>query len=126
MEYQVEQMLTTGGGWQDQVGGLLPGIKFSSSPSHLPLFVDYEVLDVPQSFIDVLNQHMICIYTGSSSLAPSSPTMLSHTHTHTPQRTFATSSQHRPHTTCPRSLAGRAEAVACKVLLPLSCAWYDG
>jgi galactokinase/mevalonate kinase-like predicted kinase len=24
---QVEQMLTTGGGWQDQIGGLVPGIK---------------------------------------------------------------------------------------------------
>jgi hypothetical protein len=23
----VEQMLTTGGGWQDQVGGIFPGIK---------------------------------------------------------------------------------------------------
>jgi galactokinase/mevalonate kinase-like predicted kinase len=89
MEYQVEQMLTTGGGWQDQVGGLLPGIKFSSSPSHLPLFVDFEVLDVPLSFIDVLNQHMICIYTGSSSLAPSSPTFLSHVNV---------LSQHPPHT----------------------------
>jgi hypothetical protein len=25
---QVEQMLTTGGGWQDQIGGLLPGVKY--------------------------------------------------------------------------------------------------
>ena len=24
---QVEQLLTTGGGWQDQVGGILPGVK---------------------------------------------------------------------------------------------------
>jgi len=28
---QVEQMLTTGGGWQDQVGGLLPGVKYVES-----------------------------------------------------------------------------------------------
>jgi fucokinase len=58
-------MLTTGGGWQDQVGGLLPGIKFSESPASLPLSIEFEVLDVPESFIDTLNQHMICIYTGS-------------------------------------------------------------
>ena len=57
-------MLTTGGGWQDQVGGLLPGIKFSESPASLPLSVEFEVLDVPESFIATLNQHMICIYTG--------------------------------------------------------------
>ncbi|HXK10258.1 MAG TPA: L-fucokinase [Vicinamibacteria bacterium] len=28
---QVEQMLTTGGGWQDQIGGLLSGIKYVES-----------------------------------------------------------------------------------------------
>jgi hypothetical protein len=28
----VEQLLTSGGGWQDQVGGILPGFKLSYSP----------------------------------------------------------------------------------------------
>jgi galactokinase/mevalonate kinase-like predicted kinase len=28
---QVEQMLTTGGGWQDQIGGLLSGVKYVES-----------------------------------------------------------------------------------------------
>ena len=28
---QVEQMLTTGGGWQDQAGGILPGFKRGSA-----------------------------------------------------------------------------------------------
>ena len=28
---QVEQMLTTGGGWQDQIGGLVPGMKYIES-----------------------------------------------------------------------------------------------
>eukprot|EP00965_Chrysotila_dentata_P036780 1223934-Pleurochrysis_carterae.AAC.3 len=36
----VEQMLTTGGGWQDQVGGIVPGIKRCSSAAKLPLVVE--------------------------------------------------------------------------------------
>ena len=35
----VEQMLTTGGGWQDQVGGLWPGVKTSWCASALPVVV---------------------------------------------------------------------------------------
>lgn len=57
-------MLTTGGGWQDQVGGLLPGFKFTVSPARLPLTIEYEVIEIPSSFIDLLNRHMVCIYTG--------------------------------------------------------------
>jgi len=57
-------MLTTGGGWQDQVGGLLPGIKFTESPASLPLTVNYEILNVAADFIHALNRHMICVYTG--------------------------------------------------------------
>ena len=30
----VEQLLTTGGGWQDQVGGLHPGLSLGSSPTN--------------------------------------------------------------------------------------------
>lgn len=45
---QVEQMLTTGGGWQDQAGGLLPGVKRCSSLAVLPLAVESAILPVPQ------------------------------------------------------------------------------
>uniref|UniRef100_H2YTS9 Uncharacterized protein n=1 Tax=Ciona savignyi TaxID=51511 RepID=H2YTS9_CIOSA len=40
----VEQMLTTGGGWQDQVGGCLGGIKIGRSANTLPLHVTVEML----------------------------------------------------------------------------------
>ena len=30
----VEQLLTTGGGWQDQVGGLYPGVQLGTSPAN--------------------------------------------------------------------------------------------
>jgi fucokinase len=37
----VEQKLTTGGGWQDQVGGLLPGFKLTTSSAKIPLEVPF-------------------------------------------------------------------------------------
>jgi galactokinase/mevalonate kinase-like predicted kinase len=47
---QLEQELTTGGGWQDQVGGVLPGVKMISAEAELvpaPLihYVPSDVLD---------------------------------------------------------------------------------
>ncbi|KAL6059326.1 Small nuclear ribonucleoprotein Sm D1 [Balamuthia mandrillaris] len=65
----VEQMLTTGGGWQDQVGGLFPGIKYTTSPAKLPLEVNVDVLEVPSTFLELLNQHLLLIYTGRTRLA---------------------------------------------------------
>ena len=35
----LEQVLTTGGGWQDQVGGIYPFAKLSQSANKLPLHV---------------------------------------------------------------------------------------
>ncbi|KAL6059312.1 Fucose kinase, variant 2 [Balamuthia mandrillaris] len=72
----VEQMLTTGGGWQDQVGGLFPGIKYTTSPAKLPLEVNVDVLEVPSTFLELLNQHLLLIYTGIFLLLPASQTVL--------------------------------------------------
>eukprot|EP01113_Clastostelium_recurvatum_P026316 TRINITY_DN3158_c0_g1_i5.p1 TRINITY_DN3158_c0_g1~~TRINITY_DN3158_c0_g1_i5.p1 ORF type:complete len:896 (+),score=116.44 TRINITY_DN3158_c0_g1_i5:2-2689(+) len=72
---KVEQMLTTGGGWQDQVGGLLPGIKLSYSKPHIPLTVRYEIAtagNTPEShasFLKKLESHFCLIYTGRTRLA---------------------------------------------------------
>ena len=67
----LEQLLTTGGGWQDQVGGLLPGFKFSISPDVFPVSVHTETLTVPESLIDAFNHRLVCIYTGRQRLARS-------------------------------------------------------
>ena len=66
---QVEQMLTTGGGWQDQAGGLLPAIKRCSSAAALPLAVDSSVLPIPEQTIELLNAHLALVYTGKTRLA---------------------------------------------------------
>uniref|UniRef100_H3ATB4 L-fucose kinase n=1 Tax=Latimeria chalumnae TaxID=7897 RepID=H3ATB4_LATCH len=65
----LEQILTTGGGWQDQVGGLVPGIKIGKSKAQLPLKVEVEQLPIPESFIQTLNEHLLLVYTGKTRLA---------------------------------------------------------
>jgi len=65
----LEQMLTTGGGWQDQVGGLEGGIKVGHSESKLPLYIDMTKLEVPQSVIQELNERLLLVYTGKTRLA---------------------------------------------------------
>ncbi|XP_016051894.1 PREDICTED: L-fucose kinase isoform X1 [Miniopterus natalensis] len=65
----LEQVLTTGGGWQDQVGGLMPGIKVGRSRAQLPLKVEVEEITVPEGFVQTLNDHLLLVYTGKTRLA---------------------------------------------------------
>eukprot|EP00074_Homo_sapiens_P099232 XP_016878502.1 L-fucose kinase isoform X4 [Homo sapiens] len=65
----LEQVLTTGGGWQDQVGGLMPGIKVGRSRAQLPLKVEVEEVTVPEGFVQKLNDHLLLVYTGKTRLA---------------------------------------------------------
>ncbi|XDV53320.1 hypothetical protein PO909_021851 [Leuciscus waleckii] len=65
----LEQILTTGGGWQDQVGGLFGGVKLARSAAQLPLRVEVEQLSLPQHFQSVLQQHLLLVYTGKTRLA---------------------------------------------------------
>ncbi|KAM8946017.1 L-fucose kinase [Pelodytes ibericus] len=65
----LEQVLTTGGGWQDQVGGLIPGVKIGRSAPELPLRVQVEEIKLPGGFLQTLNQHLLLVYTGKTRLA---------------------------------------------------------
>ncbi|XP_075290022.1 L-fucose kinase isoform X2 [Opisthocomus hoazin] len=65
----LEQRLTTGGGWQDQVGGLVPGIKIGRSKAQLPLRVEVEEIPVPDGFTQTLSDHLLLVYTGKTRLA---------------------------------------------------------
>ncbi|KTF95121.1 hypothetical protein cypCar_00026094 [Cyprinus carpio] len=65
----LEQILTTGGGWQDQVGGLFGGVKLARSAAQLPLRVEVEQLSLTQDFLSVLQQHLLLVYTGKTRLA---------------------------------------------------------
>ncbi|XP_068595496.1 L-fucose kinase [Brachionichthys hirsutus] len=65
----LEQSLTTGGGWQDQVGGLVGGLKVGRSRASLPLQVEVERLCPPEDFLDSLEKHLLLVYTGKTRLA---------------------------------------------------------
>ncbi|CAK6954595.1 L-fucose kinase [Scomber scombrus] len=65
----LEQILTTGGGWQDQVGGLVAGVKVGRSKASLPLQVEVEHLSPPDDFLVSLEQHLLLVYTGKTRLA---------------------------------------------------------
>ena len=65
----LEQLLTTGGGWQDQCGGLYGGAKISESHKGLPVNITTRQLQMPPGFTDTLNKHLILVYTGKTRLA---------------------------------------------------------
>ncbi|KAM7427970.1 hypothetical protein ABFA07_020984 [Porites harrisoni] len=65
----VEQMLTTGGGWQDNVGGLVPGFKISRSQARLPLKVEAEKLELSDKTVEDLCNRLVCFYSGRTRLA---------------------------------------------------------
>lgn len=65
----IEQLMSTGGGWQDQVGGVTPGIKFITSTPGLDqdIHVDYVTLSAETK--KELNERFALIYTGQRRLA---------------------------------------------------------
>ncbi|ESO90992.1 hypothetical protein LOTGIDRAFT_217536 [Lottia gigantea] len=65
----LEQLLTTGGGWQDQVGGLMGGFNYAHSPAKLPLEVLTEKLNVSPDTVASFNKRLALIYTGKTRLA---------------------------------------------------------
>lgn len=60
---------SSGGGWQDQVGGLVGGIKVGRCKPSLPLRVEVEILSPPKGFLVSLEQHLLLVYTGKTRLA---------------------------------------------------------
>lgn len=65
----IEQMLTTGGGWQDQVGGLVPGIKIATSAPGLYQAITVEELAIDSRTRAELDERLVIIDTGQRRLA---------------------------------------------------------
>jgi fucokinase len=62
-------MLTTGGGWQDQVGGLVGGLKLTTSGPGLPQRLSIKRLALgPQARV-ALQERLVLYYTGRTRLA---------------------------------------------------------
>lgn len=65
----LEQLLTTGGGWQDQVGGLTGGIKLISSRPGIPQQIDLQPLKLSEKTFREFNERLVVIFTGQRRLA---------------------------------------------------------
>lgn len=65
----MEQIMSTGGGWQDQVGGVTNGIKYITSRPGLRQDIKVEHLEIPEEVREELKGRFCLIYTGQRRLA---------------------------------------------------------
>lgn len=65
----MEQIMSTGGGWQDQVGGLTPGIKFITTMPGVVQDIHVEPVRMTAGCLKELDSRLILIYTGQRRLA---------------------------------------------------------
>lgn len=65
----MEQLMSTGGGWQDQVGGLTEGIKLVTTKPGLLQEIHVEHLVLPGEAMEELQERFVLIYTGQRRLA---------------------------------------------------------
>lgn len=65
---QIEQLMSTGGGWQDQIGGITSGVKMiTSNKGEQVLSVKH--LNLSEDTIKELKDRFVIIYTGQRRLA---------------------------------------------------------
>jgi len=63
--------MTTGGGWQDQVGGLIGGAKIARSAARLPLQVLTEEIKLSKEVASAIAERLVLVFTGHPRLAKS-------------------------------------------------------
>ena len=67
--FLVEQLMTTGGGWQDQVGGLTAGVKYFTSRPGLYQDIYVEHLKLEKNIQKELDERFVLIFSGQRRLA---------------------------------------------------------
>ena len=65
----MEQIMSTGGGWQDQVGGLTPGIKYITSEPGMQQHIQVQKVGIKDAVKEELQNRFALIYTGQRRLA---------------------------------------------------------
>ncbi len=65
----MEQIMSTGGGWQDQVGGLTNGIKYITTEPGLDQHIKVEQIKIKPEVLEELQERFALIYTGQRRLA---------------------------------------------------------
>lgn len=64
MVFVAEQIMKTGGGWQDQIGGLIPGVKAGTSASGTQQHVSVEEIVLSDYFEKLFSERAVLIPTG--------------------------------------------------------------
>ena len=67
--FLAEQLMGTGGGWQDQVGGLTQGLKYFTARPGLYQKIDVEYLNLTSETKKELNDRFALIFSGQRRLA---------------------------------------------------------
>ncbi len=65
----MEQIMSTGGGWQDQVGGITPGLKYIISGQGITQNLKVAHVDISDETKKELDERFCLIYTGQRRLA---------------------------------------------------------
>ena len=65
----MEQLMSTGGGWQDQAGGLCPGIKLVTSKPSFNQKLEVKHLNISKKTKEELDKRFCIIYSGETRLA---------------------------------------------------------
>ena len=65
----MEQIMSTGGGWQDQVGGITDGIKYITAAPGLKQEIKVHHLHLPEKTKKELKDRFALVYTGQRRLA---------------------------------------------------------
>ena len=66
---ELEQLMTTGGGWQDQMGAIAPGVKLVSTEPGAEQRPRVDVLPLAPQDRATLEAHLVVAYTGHHRLA---------------------------------------------------------
>lgn len=64
MVFVAEQLMKTGGGWQDQIGGLLPGIKISTTSEGIEQIPRIHNIEASDKFKAFVKEKFVLIPTG--------------------------------------------------------------
>ena len=65
----MEQIMSTGGGWQDQVGGITPGLKYITSMNGIDQKLNVSHIKLSEETKKELDDRFCLIYTGQRRLA---------------------------------------------------------
>jgi len=67
--FLAEQLMNTGGGWQDQAGGFTDGMKYITSEPGKYQKIAVEKLDIRKEIMDELNSRFVLVFSGQRRLA---------------------------------------------------------